>query len=499
MTVVGDYLYIFRGLSGGASSYPGLAVINVTDPGAPEWVRLYISRDLAGSFSLATDGDLLFVLSAPFGVQKVWNTEDPADLCLVYEQTSYGRLEDVDIYDDFAYLSFYGESAGIVVMDILDISNPAFVTYLPILDDGVSPRSVISGNYLYTAARSAWIITNLARPNNPEVVYTSDCFAYEVKVQGEYAYVAAGRDGLKIFDISDRRNPVEVGSLPSNRYMTKVEVFGDRAVAIDVGPESYGWVVDISDPANPRSLGQFEPRDNIIHSGIAADNRILVYGEDDIYVRDVLDDNAGIVSHLELGDANEAVALKLLNGDYLIRARFQTGLQIVHLLGDYPGFNDYEIAGYYNYFSHNPYDVTIKYPYVFATDGSALRVFDIRPALGDTLSDRSDPRIADNFRLEPPFPNPFNSTTTISFSVVAQGLAPLRLAIYDINGRLVADLSSAVTALSVTEGSDEAVTHGGMTAEHKVVWDASSFGAGVYFVRLEAGEEVRTQKIVLMR
>jgi hypothetical protein len=35
--------------------------------------------------------------------------------------------------------------------------------------------------------------------------------------------------------------------------------------------------------------------------------------------------------------------------------------------------------------------------------------------------------------------------------------------------------------------------------KHKVVWDASDVGAGVYFVRLEAGEEVRTQKIVLMR
>jgi len=87
------------------------------------------------------------------------------------------------------------------------------------------------------------------------------------------------------------------------------------------------------------------------------------------------------------------------------------------------------------------------------------------------------------------FPNPFNSSTTISFSVGALREAPLRLAIYDINGRMVADL------LDGRGVSRNALT----TGQRKVTWDASNVGAGVYFVRLEAGRNSVSQKTVILR
>ena len=87
------------------------------------------------------------------------------------------------------------------------------------------------------------------------------------------------------------------------------------------------------------------------------------------------------------------------------------------------------------------------------------------------------------------FPNPFNSSTTISFSVGALREAPLRLAIYDISGRMVADLldGSGVSRNAPTTG------------QHKVIWDASGVGAGVYFVKLLAGDQFALEKIVLTR
>jgi len=87
------------------------------------------------------------------------------------------------------------------------------------------------------------------------------------------------------------------------------------------------------------------------------------------------------------------------------------------------------------------------------------------------------------------FPNPFNSSTTISFSVGAYCNTPLRLAIYDVNGRLVADL------LDGRGVSRNAPTAG----EHKIVWDASGVGAGVYFVRLTDGINSSSRKIVVMK
>jgi len=86
------------------------------------------------------------------------------------------------------------------------------------------------------------------------------------------------------------------------------------------------------------------------------------------------------------------------------------------------------------------------------------------------------------------FPNPFNSTVTIQFQsphAIAGGVGGVSLRIYDISGRLVTDLTAADPPRSA--------------GNHKVTWDASSVGAGVYFVRLEAGTEVKINKLILMR
>jgi hypothetical protein len=102
-------------------------------------------------------------------------------------------------------------------------------------------------------------------------------------------------------------------------------------------------------------------------------------------------------------------------------------------------------------------------------------------------------------------PNPFNAMLTIRYGLDKS--APTRLGIYDIAGRAVFSVASPQsngkitppTPPAIAGGESKAVTHGGMTAERVVVWDASAVPAGVYFVRLEAGREVVTKKVVLMR
>ncbi len=96
-------------------------------------------------------------------------------------------------------------------------------------------------------------------------------------------------------------------------------------------------------------------------------------------------------------------------------------------------------------------------------------------------------------------PNPFNSMVRLTYSV-QQASLPVRLAIHDIAGREVAwlvDNGSSVNPLRLTER--KAADHRGSAEERSVTWDASAFPAGIYFARLEAGVEVRTVKMVLVR
>jgi hypothetical protein len=83
--------------------------------------------------------------------------------------------------------------------------------------------------------------------------------------------------------------------------------------------------------------------------------------------------------------------------------------------------------------------------------------------------------------LNEAYPNPFNPSTTISFTVPQD--MHVNLSVYDINGRVVAELVNEVRS----------------TDTYNVVWNATSNASGVYFIKLAAGESVHTQKIMLIK
>jgi hypothetical protein len=84
--------------------------------------------------------------------------------------------------------------------------------------------------------------------------------------------------------------------------------------------------------------------------------------------------------------------------------------------------------------------------------------------------------------LYPPSPNPFNSSTTIAFSLPSAS-ASASLRVYGLDGRLVQELLN---------GRLEA-------GEHRVIWNADLMPAGVYLVRLEGETGVKTVKAVMVK
>jgi len=82
-----------------------------------------------------------------------------------------------------------------------------------------------------------------------------------------------------------------------------------------------------------------------------------------------------------------------------------------------------------------------------------------------------------------PYPNPFNGMVTIAFGL--SSLAPTRIGIYVLDGRLIEELGTGRDAYP--------------PGQHKLVWDASRMAAGVYLVKLESGDQSVVRKVVLMR
>ena len=77
--------------------------------------------------------------------------------------------------------------------------------------------------------------------------------ANSVVVLGNTAYLANGYDGFRIYDVSDRANPINVGFATNHPTAMGIAVSGEYAyVASNVGGL---WIYDISDRTNPIGVG----------------------------------------------------------------------------------------------------------------------------------------------------------------------------------------------------------------------------------------------------
>ena len=79
------------------------------------------------------------------------------------------------------------------------------------------------------------------------------------------------------------------------------------------------------------------------------------------------------------------------------------------------------------------------------------------------------------------YPNPFNPSTTLNYYVPIQSYVTIK--VFDILGSKVATL----------------VNEEQKPGYYKVLWDASNQSSGVYFYQLNAGEYVKTRKMILLR
>lgn len=105
--------------------------------------------------------------------------------------------------------------------------------------------------------------------------------------------------------------------------------------------------------------------------------------------------------------------------------------------------------------------------------------------LPETLSTQSIETISKDVAFVA-FPNPFNPSTQIHFTMPIEG--EVRLRIYNLQGQMVRELLHEQRS----------------TGAHTVVWDGQdganrAVASGVYFMRLETGKSVKISKLTLVK
>jgi hypothetical protein len=104
------------------------------------------------------------------------------------------------------------------------------------------------------------------------------------------------------------------------------------------------------------------------------------------------------------------------------------------------------------------------------------------PSTGVTVpTSIDDDQSPTEFALSQNFPNPFNPSTVIGYQLSVSGRA--RLTVYDVLGREIANLVDG----EMPAGS------------HTVTFDASKLTSGIYMYRLQAGGQILTRKMMLVK
>lgn len=163
----------------------------------------------------------------------------------------------------YAYVAYNDarfEGWGLRIVDLINPQAPALVGVYNVPHDpgqtGQVPGIAVQGSYVYLAAGDDGLrVIDVSNRTSPAEVAayspSASAYAWDVAVQGSYAYLAAGSEGLRVIDISTPATPTPRGQLASC-CAKHVTVVGDSAY---LGTSDTLLIVDVSDPTDPALLG----------------------------------------------------------------------------------------------------------------------------------------------------------------------------------------------------------------------------------------------------
>ena len=152
------------------------------------------------------------------------------------------------------------------------------------------------------------------------------------------------------------------------------------------------------------------------------------------------------------------------NGDstFQTAVNYGTAVNSISLCAlDLEGDNDYDLA-VSNYGSENI---------------SIIENLTIMSGIHESL----ETNFSEGFIITQNYPNPFNPSTTIKYSIPEKSVVTLK--VYDILGSEIETLINEEKPIGTYE----------------LTWNADNLPSGVYFYQLQAGNYVKTKKMILMK
>lgn len=247
----------------------------------------------SAAYGVKLVNNLAYVITADVGVLNIFNISDPENIILLGSYTEGGSNSylDVEVMGDYAFVASHSSGGGGNIR-MFDVSNPSSPTLLgsvvydasdlavegnllyavgsngleiyrvgkqngygQMVAVGSSPGSYFSiavdGNYAYALNTANVYTFNVAIPDSPLLIDTIVGAEdhNSVFIEGNYLYVPLSFNGVEIYDITDRTNPVLLSTFDpgSGTTVESFSISGNYAYA------GYGTTLKVYDLSNKSS------------------------------------------------------------------------------------------------------------------------------------------------------------------------------------------------------------------------------------------------------
>ncbi|NHJ31701.1 MAG: hypothetical protein FK732_02455 [Asgard group archaeon] len=234
-----------------AASDDGFYVLNISNKHSP---IQYDNIPVPGFASdVVVDGRFAYLAAGEAGVH-VLDIFDPQNIALIGTIDTNGFARELVKQGNSLYVACM--DGGLYTLDLADPANPSYVSYMVFGGDKVWDVDTF-GNYVFVATDSG-VTSILASADGGglmdfgENAYRSTfdgLHCYDVRVQGDIAYVAGGPDGFYTLNVKDPENPYLLDHDPIGvgSSFRSIDLEGQFAFLID---NNYLGVYDVSDPNN---------------------------------------------------------------------------------------------------------------------------------------------------------------------------------------------------------------------------------------------------------
>jgi hypothetical protein len=345
---------------------------------------------------------------------------------------------------------------------------------------GIATAVTAAGNHAYVCA-SDLIIVDVSNPVAPFVAGQLDPpgYAASVTVTDEYAYLAAGSNGLQIADVTDPTAPYRVGAVDTPSLAYGIAVFEGHAYVAD--HLSGLQVINVVDPLFPFLVGAVNTPSSARGVALAGD---VVY---------IANTFAGLQEAWRQCGASVPVLL----ADFAITG--EEGVAEIRWTANVAdGDGEFRLSGARDSATWNVAYQAEGFGQYRAIDRPALELAGSEVTytlhyrqwsgewthLATETTTLTPPPLTT--RLVGASPNPFNPHSEVHFTVGQP--QQVRIAVFDLVGRQVAVLA------------DQIFTSG----PQSVAWDGRNargreLASGTYIARLEARQQTDTCKIMLVQ